>query len=125
MSHLDTADRHALHLQLDRLKRQILDELRASAPAAQRPLVDGDHELKTHADEAEAERAADVQLAEIEVDRTRLEEIEQALAQMANRRYGICADCGADIPRARLFAQPAAIRCTACQTAAEARRRQP
>jgi DnaK suppressor protein len=123
MRHLDTNDRRALHLQLDMLKRQVLDELRASAPAAQRISAESQHEVKTHADEAEAERADDVRFAEIEIDRARLEEIDQALARIAGGRYGICEDCGADIPRARLFAQPTAIRCAACQAALEARRR--
>lgn len=123
MRHLDTDDRRALHLQLDMLKRQVLDELRASAPAAQRMSAESQHEVKTHADEAEAERADDVRFAEIELDRTRLEEIDRALARIAGGRYGICEDCGAEIPRARLFAQPTAIRCAACQTAAETHRR--
>ena len=123
MRHLDTDDRRALHLQLDMLKREVLDELRASAPAAQRMSAESQHEVKTHADEAEAERADDVRFAEIELDRTRLEEIDRALARVADGRYGICEDCGAEIPRARLFAQPTAIRCAACQTAAETHHR--
>jgi len=123
MTHLDDDDRRALHLQLDTLRRQVLDELLASAPAAQALPSEGDREVTTHADEAEAERAADVRLAEIEIDRARLEAVEQALARLATGQYGICEDCGAEIPRARLLAQPTAIRCKACQTAAEAHRR--
>ena len=64
-------------------------------------------------------RRNDVRFAEIEVDRQRLSEIEQAQQRMAEGRYGICADCGEDIPRERLLAQPMAIRCAACQAAAE------
>ncbi|SDZ49227.1 transcriptional regulator, TraR/DksA family [Variovorax sp. YR634] len=123
MKHLDAADRRSLHLQLDMLKRQVLDELRASAPTAQPLESGGGREVTTHADEAEAERAADVHLAEIEIDRTRLEAIELALARLADGRYGVCEDCGAEIPRARLFAQPTAVRCAACQTTVETRHR--
>lgn len=123
MKHLDTADRRALHRQLDMLKRQVLDELRTSAPTAQFLESGGNRDVTTHADEAEAERATDVKLAEIEIDRTRLEEIDLALARLADGRYGVCEDCGAEIPRARLFAQPTAIRCAACQTALEASHR--
>jgi DnaK suppressor protein len=42
---------------------------------------------------------------------------------MANGLYGLCMDCGEEIPLERLFAQPAAIRCAACQTNAEGHRR--
>lgn len=35
MRHLDTTDRRALRLQLDTMRRQVLDELRASAPSAE------------------------------------------------------------------------------------------
>lgn len=123
MRHLDTADRRALGQQLELMKRQVLEELRASAPTAELLSAGADREVTTHADEAETERAADVHLAEIEIDRTRLEEIELALARLSDGRYGVCEDCRAEIPRTRLFAQPTAIRCAACQAALEAHRR--
>lgn len=123
MRHLNESDRLAIRQQLDLLKEQVLEELRASAPSAHLMSAEDAHEVKTHADEAEAERAADVYMAEVEVDYARLEEIERALARMEDGRYGICEDCGVEIPRARLLAQPTAVRCTACQTAAEARHR--
>ncbi len=45
--------------------------------------------------------------------------IDHALAQMRTADFGYCADCGGDIPFARLQAFPTAIRCTACQTKRE------
>ena len=56
-------------------------------------------------------------------DRERLDEIEHAMARLASGRYGICEDCGGEIPRARLLAQPVAVRCTDCQAMVEARAR--
>ncbi|RUR66358.1 TraR/DksA C4-type zinc finger protein [Variovorax sp. 375MFSha3.1] len=123
MKHLDATDRRALHRQLESMKRQVLDELRASAPSAELLSAGDARDVTTHADEAEAERAADVRLAEIEIDRNRLDEIDQALARLSDGRYGVCADCRAEISRARLFAQPTAIRCAACQSVVEAHRR--
>ncbi|MDQ0036885.1 DnaK suppressor protein [Variovorax boronicumulans] len=123
MRHLDTADRRVLQMQLGMMRRQLLDELRTSAPSAQAALAESDREVKTRADQAEAERAGDVHMAEVEIDRARLEEIEHAIARLASGRYGICEDCGDEIPRARLLAQPTAIRCMACQASDEARRR--
>jgi len=44
----------------------------------------------------------------------RLAEIEAALARMKNGTYGVCAQCGQPIERARLEALPQASRCLRC-----------
>lgn len=119
METLTTSDRKALALQLDILKRSVLDELRSAGAYVERSTRASDHEVHSHADEAETERLDDVQFAEIEVDRHRLHEIEQAQERMACGRYGLCIDCGEEIPRDRMLVQPTAIRCAACQTSAE------
>ncbi|MDR6427415.1 TraR/DksA family transcriptional regulator [Variovorax beijingensis] len=119
MKHLNASDRDMLARKLEFLKSQALDDLRASAPGVPPAAADDAHEVRSHADEAETERQDDVRFAEIEVDRRRLSEIEQAQQRMSEGRYGICTDCGEDIPRERLLAQPMAIRCAACQAAAE------
>jgi len=41
--------------------------------------------------------------------------IEAARERAAQGRYGLCADCGEPIPRARLQANPTSLRCAACQ----------
>lgn len=119
MKHLTDADRNMLADQLQAMKRRALDEIRGTAADVKTSLQPQDHEVQSHADEAEAERLGDVRFAEIEIDRARLLDIEQAEQRMADGRYGVCADCGDAIPRERLLAQPTAIRCAACQTAAE------
>ncbi len=53
--------------------------------------------------------------------RRELSMVAWALAQLENEAYGICVDCGEDIPLARLQAYPFADRCIRCATAAEAR----
>ncbi|HEX5420519.1 MAG TPA: TraR/DksA family transcriptional regulator [Gammaproteobacteria bacterium] len=55
--------------------------------------------------------------------RAELNKIAKALDQIKNETYGICADCGEEIPMARLKAYPYADRCIRCATAEEARRR--
>lgn len=40
--------------------------------------------------------------------------IRAALDRIADGSYGTCANCGAEIPQARLQAQPTAARCIAC-----------
>jgi DnaK suppressor protein len=43
-------------------------------------------------------------------------QLEDALARLHEPDFGLCVDCGADIPYARLSATPTATRCVACQT---------
>ena len=123
MKHLTAADREALADRLQSIKRSVLEELRVSTAVTETSIQPEDHEVRSHADEAEAGRIGDLRCAEIEIDRARLKEVEEAQRRMAEGRYGTCADCGEDIPRERLLAQPIAIRCAACQAALEARHR--
>jgi len=55
--------------------------------------------------------------------RTRIDEIDQALARMAAGSYGICDDCRRPIAEARLDAMPEAQRCVGCKSAGILRRR--
>ncbi len=45
--------------------------------------------------------------------------IDAALAQIGDPHFGVCSDCGAEIPFARMKAFPTATRCTACQSKRE------
>lgn len=56
---------------------------------------------------------------------TRLEltRIAKALDQIKNDQYGLCVDCGHEIPLARLKVHPYADRCIRCATAVEGHRR--
>ena len=69
---------------------------------------------------ADAMAAHDITL--VSRDLNELAEVEQALARLADARYGECVDCESAIPYARLAAYPSARRCVACQEAAEQRR---
>ncbi len=47
--------------------------------------------------------------------RSQLEVIEEALLKIEAGTYGICDDCGAEIPVGRLNVMPFAVRCVDCQ----------
>ena len=49
-------------------------------------------------------------------DRT-LEQIEEALDRIEDGNYGVCEECGAEIPKARLNAIPYAVLCVRCMPA--------
>lgn len=64
---------------------------------------------------------SEIEAGEAQRDQSELGAIERTLARIDDGSYGICAECGAEIPEQRLRAQPLASRCTNCQSAREAR----
>jgi RNA polymerase-binding transcription factor DksA len=66
-------------------------------------------------DQAVADLIADTGEAEVSRDLGELRALEAALKRLSEGAYGVCVDCGEDIPFARLQAQPAAERCLDCQ----------
>jgi DnaK suppressor protein len=67
------------------------------------------------AEEALADLVADLGNAEVTRDLGELRALEAALRRIADGGFGLCADCGADIPLERLRVQPGATRCVSCQ----------
>src|SRR5437588_3612186 len=51
-------------------------------------------------------------------------QVEAARRALAAGRYGVCIDCGKEIPEARLEARPESVRCVQHQSLHEARLRQ-
>ncbi len=76
-------------------------------------------------DEALAALMLDVANAEVARDAGELQDILAAEARLAAGSYGVCIDCDAPIPYARLAAYPTAKRCLHCQQIREATRATP
>jgi len=70
-------------------------------------------------DDSFADLMIDVNLAEVDRDLAELREIDVALERLAEGTYGRCEMCAEEIERARLLAQPTAVRCLACQAGFE------
>jgi DnaK suppressor protein len=121
MNHLSATDCDALAEKLAAMKQRVLEDLYRAAALDESARQPREHEVQSHADEAEALRLDDLHGVEIEIDRARLDDIQRAQRCMAEGRYGVCFDCAENIARERLLAQPTAIRCAACQAALEAR----
>ena len=66
-------------------------------------------------DEALATSLADLSAARLNLEVRQWREIEAAVGRMDDPDFGICQDCGVTIPVGRLVANPAAVRCVACQ----------
>jgi DnaK suppressor protein len=93
------------------LRGEILAALhRAGVPGA---ALRNHHEEVDDAALAELQQTLDV--AELERDARELKQVKDAMRRLHTPDYGVCVDCGAEIPYSRLAAQPAAVRCVACQ----------
>lgn len=125
-SHLTTGQRALLQAELEQRHRQLgrrLDEHRGGQSRieyarATRTQDDDD------APQREGEREVDLALSDLEMQE--YTEVGEALQRLARGGYGLCVDCGSEIPFDRLRAEPWASRCVGCATAreqAEARRR--
>jgi RNA polymerase-binding transcription factor DksA len=118
-------DRSEVEARLDRRLAE-LRRTRAAAHGEDEGMVEnelshvdnhpGDEGTETH--EQELEASTDVYLEEEE------RRIEEARRALEDGTYGTCADCGREIPPARLEAMPEAVRCVECQRRLEGWHRQ-
>lgn len=121
-THLTLAQRALLTSELEQrqvdLERQIAAELGGSTRvehAREVLLQDGDDAPARDADR-------EVDLARSDQDMSELRAVKEALVRLRGGKYGLCADCGDEIPFARLQHSPDALRCVTCQTAFESQR---
>lgn len=94
----------------DRLHRHGFDEHDDAALPNRRADTD---------DDAAAETETSMDIAHVSRDAEELALLDAALERMTSGDYGFCVDCGDDIARERLIANPAAARCTECQERSE------
>jgi DnaK suppressor protein len=67
--------------------------------------------------QADAEREVDFALSDREI--VELARIDSAMRRLDDGGYGICPDCGEDIPLPRLRLEPEALRCVRCESLRE------
>ena len=79
--------------------------------------------LPNHSEETDDDAIVDLEnsldVAQVSRANAELQAIDRALDRLHSPEYGLCADCGTDIPFTRLQANPIATRCTPCQAAYE------
>ncbi|HEY3101220.1 MAG TPA: TraR/DksA C4-type zinc finger protein [Methylomirabilota bacterium] len=102
--------RRELETQRDALTNRISTSTRSSQ--------DDDHRREIFKDPfgtASITHDDEVVAAVVDTRARQLEEIDRALADIDAGRYGICRECGEEIPKARLKILPFATRCVPCQ----------
>jgi DnaK suppressor protein len=114
----DAIDLGRITLTLGKRAEVLRAQIRGKLGEAADSVLATDHQWS---DAGAAFAEAGVEYAEAQRDILELGSILQVLARIGEGNYGICADCGADIPAARLMAQPAAVTCVACQSRRERR----
>lgn len=104
-------------------RKQLLDEVREKIAASGEGLGFV-NQSKITDDDGLADAAAEMEVAMVIRESQELQDIEAALARIADGSYGSCRDCGEEIGRARLKAYPTAERCLPCQERNEHRHSQ-
>lgn len=117
MSHLTKKDRIAISAALEAQRAKFLHGLKAALEdsgqtqyAAVLGRTSGDS-----ADEALAVTLGNLSAARMDHEVRAIQAMEAAASRLDSPDFGICEDCGANIPAARLIANPTATRCVACQ----------
>lgn len=118
-SHLTAGQRALLRAALVQRQHQLDSRLaehlggRSRAEHAREVLQqDGDD-----APQREGERELDLALSDLET--REVGEVSEALRRLDGEGYGLCADCGVEIPFDRLRAEAWALRCVPCEAARE------
>lgn len=100
--------------EIDLSVREQLSEVREARARPETIALREDGEL----DDTQAREAVEFGL--LQVKRELRSRIDEALERLETGEYGTCAECGEEIPTARLNALPFAVRCLECQEIHEA-----
>jgi DnaK suppressor protein len=112
------AERLRCERRLERWAQDLANRVRAlrEAPPVQAAIA------KDLEDDAADQRERHIEYAVAQLRSDTLRGIGDALRRLRTGDYGICAECGGAIPRARLAVLPSAVLCVHCQAAREADR---
>lgn len=115
---MGVADREryqALKLMLEDRRREIQEKLRSL-----RETLPAEATIVKDAEEQSVDDfVQEVDFALMEMKSATLRRIDEAVQRLEAGTYGVCAECGEDIPAARLKALPFAALCRDCQEATE------
>ena len=110
----------AYRQQLETLRAQLLNQIAQQRGGAKsRAEVATEHFAHSEDSPAQVNTARDLEFALNEHELSELNAIDAALQRIHDGQYGICIDCDAHIPEARLHAAPEAARCIHCQEKVE------
>lgn len=116
MSHLTPEQIGALRERLDAREAELRAQVQqVDAEQAEASGRDPHHPVEDSGEQGEQRARDAVRHAERDIDIEELRNIAAARERMDRGGYGVCTDCGKDIPAARLQALPMSLRCIPCQ----------
>jgi RNA polymerase-binding protein DksA len=116
MRHLSARQGESLKQRLEERAATLRAEI--SAALRQQDTPDTLHlanRLAETGDDALADLEISLDIASVERDMRELRQVVAALERIGKESFGVCEDCTAPIPFARLEVEPAALRCMPCQ----------
>jgi RNA polymerase-binding protein DksA len=117
---LTDSERSELESLINRRRNELKGEIAANVERTRSDSFDAvAGEAPDAGDEALASLVADTENAEARRDLRELQSLDAALKRLNEGTYGICEDCGDDIPLERLRVNPGATRCVRCQSVYE------
>lgn len=120
MSHLTATQINHFAELLQQRERVLREEIREHLlQSGEEHHIDLAGLVHDQADEAVANLLTDLDLAAIQRDVRELREVQAATVRLASGNYGVCMNCGVDVPYTRLAARPEARRCVACESQRE------
>lgn len=106
--------------QLQQMRTDVLAQIRAQRGGKiGRAEAAGDRHDVQSGDWTQVDGERDLAMALDERESEELTAIDAALKRIESGQYGLCIDCGVDIPTVRLHANPTSLRCVQCQDKAE------
>jgi len=108
-----TETRARLRQRAVQLRNEIRAGLQRSSDESHARIAEQARDLE---DDSFADLMVDVNLSDVRRDMDELRAIDRAMRRLSDGTYGICIDCGREIPRERLQAQPIAERDIECQS---------
>ena len=104
-----------LRRNLETQRARILEALRHTVREARSDSSVDDADVQDEAERSEADVQSELEFALLQMQSETLARVEEALDRLDSGKYGLCAECGSEIPAARLRALPFAIRCRTCE----------
>lgn len=96
-------------------KRRLWEEVQAFIKKEREGKPREDFEFSPEEGRGVVDLAGEAEYVLVRRKNAELFRIEDTLKRMEEGEYGICADCGQNIPLRRLELMPEAVRCTQCQ----------
>lgn len=121
-AHLTAGQRALLQAELELRQRQLRRQLEVHQQGRTRTEHARDVLAQDFDDAPQRAMDREVDMALSENDIQELAAVGRALARVHDKDYGLCVDCGGEIPFDRLKVEPQALRCVVCESKREQKR---